>query len=125
MLHCVKLKPLQNKKILRFSSKTIKDDFYRLRCLSSQASMQEQAGVRLESNNKPNANDASPKPGFFDPKRITISDNVPESELKRYRWRLIPFSFLNHLSLGSIFAWGAFNKPLMELHGIVGIHICN
>jgi MFS family permease len=35
------------------------------------------------------------------------------------RARLLPLAMLNHLALGSVFAWSIFNKPLTRLHGVV------
>lgn len=35
------------------------------------------------------------------------------------RMRLVPFAALNHLCLGSIYAWSIFNKPLTRLTGVV------
>ncbi len=35
------------------------------------------------------------------------------------RYVQIPFAMLNHLCLGSIFAWSIFNKPLTRLSGVV------
>jgi len=35
------------------------------------------------------------------------------------RWLIVPAATLNHLSLGSIYAWSIFNVPLMRLNGVV------
>ncbi len=35
------------------------------------------------------------------------------------RVRLLPLAMLNHLALGSVFAWSIFNKPLTRIHGVV------
>jgi MFS family permease len=32
---------------------------------------------------------------------------------------LLPLAMLNHLALGSVFAWSIFNKPLTRIHGVV------
>ena len=55
---------------------------------------------------------------FFDPARIVLHED-PAALAGRVRWRLVPFATLNHLSLGSVFAWSMFNQPLMRLQGVV------
>ena len=46
------------------------------------------------------------------PDQITVDDTYN-------RWRVVPFATVNHLCIGSIFAWSMFNPPLMQDLGVV------
>jgi len=35
------------------------------------------------------------------------------------RWKIVPAATINHLCLGSVYAWSVFNAPLMRLNGVV------
>ena len=61
--------------------------------------------------------DDDPAPGFlkrlgWHPRGLMVDSDYP-------RWKILPAAMMNHLCLGSVFAWSIFNQPLMRLHGVV------
>ena len=58
------------------------------------------------------------KKSFINPKKLIIeSDKDGKTNFNRY-W-MIPPAILNHLCLGSVFAWSIFNDPLTKLNGVL------
>ncbi|GBG33808.1 Monocarboxylate transporter 14 [Hondaea fermentalgiana] len=50
----------------------------------------------------------------WDPESLRVKDATNFN-----RWALIPAATLNHMCIGSIFAWSIFNTPLTRLSGVV------
>jgi len=50
----------------------------------------------------------------WDPESLRINDTANFN-----RWALLPAATLNHMCIGSIFAWSIFNTPLTRLSGVV------
>jgi len=50
------------------------------------------------------------------PDQLTLNEDETE---KFNRWKMVPVCILNHMCLGSIFAWSQFNQPLTCLNGVV------
>ena len=64
---------------------------------------------------------ASP-PGYATPRWVRALGWEPEALQpgpRFNRWAMLPAATVNHLCLGSIYAWSVFNAPLMRLGGVV------
>jgi hypothetical protein len=76
--------------------------------------------ARSASGSSPHA--AAVAYGFFDPRRVVLPGSSGAELAKQHsrtRYLLVPVATLNHVCLGSVFAWSMFNQPLMRLLGVV------